>query len=566
MVGSTLLAVTIVPVLCTLLVRGPFHQEERNIVMRFLLKLYTPALDYALGHRRTVLGVAGVVLAGALALVPRMGSEFMPPLNEGSLMFMPSFVPATSLSEVKRAMAWQDQVIAGFPEVVSAVGKLGRAETATDPAPTEMIETTIMLKPESEWRPGMTRQKLVAEMMEALRRVPGSVPGFLQPIEGRVLMISTGIRAQLGVKIFGDDLGELQAAAMEVQRVIQSVPGATGVTPSRIQGKPYIEIEVNRDAVASLGLRVQYVLEVVEAGLGGKAVTTAIEGRERVPVQVRLQRSEREDLTRLEEVLVTAPGGKVIPLGQVADIRRVEGPNEIASENGKLRAFVQANVSGRDVGGFVEEVQTRLNKEVIPRLSAKGMTVGYSGEYENQLHAAQTLKFIVPCVILIIFLLLFQLYGRARDAAHVLLAVPFALSGGVFLQYALGWHFSVAVWVGYIALFGTAIQTGVVMVVYLEEAVRRKQQERGSAFDAADLLAAVKEGARLRLRPKVMTVATVVASLVPIFWSHRTGSEVMQPLATPIIGGMLSSLVHILIVTPVLFLALKRRELLTVGK
>jgi Cu(I)/Ag(I) efflux system membrane protein CusA/SilA len=567
MIGSTLLAMTIVPVLCTWLVRGPFRSEERNIVMRFLLKLYDPVLDFALSHRKTVLAGAAILLAAALALVPRMGTEFMPPLNEGSLLFMPSLVPATALTEVKRVMAWQDQVLASFPEVRSAVGKLGRADTATDPAPTEMIETTILLKPESEWRLGMTKQKLVAEMMDALRQVPGSVPGFLQPIEGRVLMISTGIRSQLGVKILGDDLGKLQQAAFDVQRIVQDVPGATGVAPSRIQGKPCLEVRVNRDAMIRYGMRAQDVLDVVEAGLGGKNVTTTIEGRNRYPIQVRLERNEREDLTRLKDVLVTAPPGpdgkpgKVIPLGQLADIQRTEGPNEIASENGRLRAYVQANVSGRDLGSFVEEVKARVQRDIAPQLAAQGMTIEYSGEYENQIRAAQTLKFIVPSVLFIIFLLLHMLYGKAREAAHVILAVPFALSGGVFLQYALGWHFSVAVWVGYIALFGTAIQTAVVMVVYLEEAVQRKRLQLGVAFTRADLIAAVKEGARLRLRPKVMTVATIVASLLPILWSHRTGSEVMKPLATPVIGGMLSSLLHILIVTPVIFLWLRASEL-----
>ena len=561
LVGAALLSVTLVPVLCTVFVRGPFHSEDRNVVMRFLLRLYEPVLDFALNHRRSVLAAAACILGGALVLVPRMGSEFMPPLNEGSLLFMPSFVPATSLSEVKRAMAWQDQVFASFPEVRSAVGKLGRADTATDPAPTEMIETTIMLKPESEWRAGMTREKLIAEMTAALRNVPGSVPGFLQPIEGRVLMLATGIRSQLGVKIFGPDLALLQQAALEVQRLIQQVPGATGVTPSRSLGKPHINIEVNRDAIARFGMRSQDVLEVVEAGLGGRTVTTAIDGRQRVPVQVRLQRSEREDLTRLKDVLVTAPNGTVIPLGQLADITRSEGPNEIASENGQLRAFVQANVSGRDLGGFVAEVQSRLQSELVPKLAAQGMMLEYSGDYEHQLHAARTLWMIVPTVLLIIFLLLFQLYRSAREAAHVILAVPFALSGGVLLQYALGWHFSVAVWVGYIALFGTAIQTAVVMVVYLEEAVQRKRLALGDAFAHSDLIAAIKEGARLRLRPKIMTVATIIASLLSLFWSHRSGSEIMQPIATPIIGGMISSLAHILVLTPVIFLWLRERDL-----
>jgi Cu(I)/Ag(I) efflux system membrane protein CusA/SilA len=406
----------------------------------------------------------------------------------------------------------------------------------------------------------MTREKLVVDMTAALHQLPGVVPGFLQPIEGRILMISTGIRAQLGVKIFGDDLEKLQQAAAAVQNLLQKIPGAAGVTPSRLAGKPYVEVPVNRDAIARFGMRVQDVLDAVESGIGGKNISTAIEGRNRLPIQVRLQRSEREDLTRLADILVACPAGQIIPLGQLADIRRVEGPNEIASENGRLRAFVQANVSGRDVGNFAAEVKARLQTELAPQFAAQGLTLEYSGEYENQLHAARTLEFIVPCGLLVIFLLLFQLYGQGRKAAQVLLAVPFALTGGVFLQYALGWHFSVAVWVGYIALFGTAIQTAVVMMVYLDEAVRQKQVQLGDGFGRADLIAAVKEGARLRLRPKVMTVATIVTSLLPIFWSHGTGAEVMKPLATPIIGGMISSLLHLLIVTPVIFVWLKSGE------
>ncbi|PWU08706.1 MAG: CusA/CzcA family heavy metal efflux RND transporter [Verrucomicrobia bacterium] len=589
MLAATLMALTIVPVLCTLLVRGPFHSEEQNPVMRLLLKLYDPVLDFALNHRRSVLAIASVILAGALSLAPRMGKEFMPPLNEGSLLFMPTFVPGASLSEIKRVTAWQDQVIAAFPEVQSAVGKLGRADTATDPAPVEMIETTITLKPENQWRAGMSRDKLIAEMSDALRAIPGAVPGFVQPIQGRILMISTGIRAQLGIKIIGDDFDRLEQAALQVQKVVQDVTGAEGVAASRNQGRHYIEVQVNRQTMTRFGMTAQDVLSVVEAGIGGKVVTRSAELRfgasgdsvlvapkqrpepgrpsalqsESVPVQVRLQRSERDDLTRLRDILVSSDSGNVIPLGQLADIERVEGPAEIATENGRLRAYVQANVDGRDLSGFVQDVKARLEKDLAPRLALQGMTLEYCGEYENQVHAARTLMFIVPSVLLVIFLLLRQLYGSALEAAHVILAVPFALSGGFFLQYALGWHFSVAVWVGYIALFGTAIQTAVVMVVYLNEAVQRKQLQRGAAFSRADLIAAVKEGARLRLRPKVMTATTVIASLLPVMWSHRTGSEIIQPLAAPIIGGMVTSLAHILIVTPVLFLWLREKKVAT---
>jgi copper/silver efflux system protein len=581
MVGATLLSVTLVPALCTFLVRGPFRPETQNWIMKRLLRVYEPALDWALTHRRIVLGSAAALLAAAVILafgLPRpvartleawhcphaaqvargMGSEFMPALNEGSLLFMPVLLPSTSLTEIKRLISWQDQVLKQVPEVQSAAGKLGRSETATDPAPVEMIETTIELKPESQWRPGMTQEKLVAELTAKLSQAPGYVPGFLRPIEGRILMLNTGIRAQVGVKILGDNLDALQQKAFEAEKILRAIPGAAGVAPSRAQGKPYLNIEVDRVAMARYGLRAQTVLDVVETGLGGKNVATAIEGRQRFPIQVRFQQDERNEIERLGDVLVFTPSGKVIPLGQVAKIKRVVGPSEITSENGRLRVFVQANVQGRDLGGFVQEARERIGRELK---LAQGMTVEWSGQYENQLRAQRTLQVIIPTVLLIIFLLLYIVYRSAKEAAHVILAVPFALTGGVFLQYLLGYNFSVAVWVGYIALFGTAIETGIVMVVYLEEALARKRAERGDAFNEADLLQAVKDGARLRLRPKVMTVATAVAGLLPIMWSTSTGSEVMRPLATPVVGGMVSSFLHILIVTPVLFAWLREREM-----
>ena len=581
MAGSTLLAITLVPALCATFIRGPFHAEDANPLMKILLAIYNPILDWALRFRKTVLGIALILVVAALVLafgvpskiasqlstlnpqlgakLPRgMGSEFMPTLNEGSLLFMPVLLPSTSLTEIKRIMAWQDQIISQTPEVESVGGKLGRSETATDPAPIEMIETTIMLKPESEWRPGMTKEKLVAELEEKLSQMPGYVPGFLQPIENRILMISTGIRAQVGIKILGDNLDDLQKKAFEVERVVRQIPGAIGVAASRTEGKPYLDIAVDRAAMARYGLRAQDVLDLVEGGIGGDNVSTAISGRERIPIQVRLQRSERDDIERLGDILVPVGDGKFIPLAQVAKINREVGPSEIASENGRLRVFVQANVEGRDLGGFVKETQARLAKEIsLP----PGMTIEWSGQYENQIRAQHTLRLIVPAALFVIFLLLYIVYHSAKEAAHVILAVPFALTGGVFLQWLLGYNFSVAVWVGYIALFGTAIQTGVVMVVYLDEAVKKKMAERGKHFSRADLIQAVKDGARLRLRPKVMTVATIVAALLPILWSHRTGAEVMKPLATPVIGGMLSSLACILIVTPVIFCWLREREM-----
>ncbi len=625
MIGSTLLAVTLVPVLCSLLVRGPFHKEESNVVMRSLLRLYDPALNWALGHRKTVLTTAMLILSTALIIalgLPRgivnqmrqagwtqaanlaqgFGKEFMPPLNEGSLLFMPVLLPKTGFKEIQRVMSWQDKVLSAIPEVASVAGKLGRFESATDPAPTEMLETTIMLhpeyipdgrwsmKPNPAWRKDMTLEKLKAEISEKMQLV-GYVPALLQPIENRILMLYTGIRAQVGIKIYGDNLDALQRKAFEVEKIVNRIEGATGVSPSRVQGKPYLNIKVDRKAMARYGLSAKDVLDAVEVSIGGKNVSTTIEGRERYPIQIRVQRSERDDIEKLSRILIasrsnmgassagsgntmatgssgsagaqasaaptnTPPSASYIPLGMVAHITREVGANEIASENGRLRAYVQSNVQDRDLGSFVQDVEQQLHT-----LDWQGMTYRMTGEYENQRRFVQTMTLVFPIVMLIIFVLLYIVYHSALEAAHVMLAVPFALSGGVFLQYLLGYNFNGAVWVGYIALFGTAVQTGVVMVVYLDETVRARMAAVGKAFTHADLVQAVKDGARLRLRPKVMTVATIVASLLPIMWSHRQGAEVMKPLATPVIGGMISSLVHILIVTPVIFLWLRGREL-----
>ncbi|HWN96385.1 MAG TPA: CusA/CzcA family heavy metal efflux RND transporter [Methylomirabilota bacterium] len=618
MIGSTLLAVTLVPVLCSLLVRGPFHSEERNIVMRVLLKIYDPALNWALNHRKAVISAAAFVLALALVIgfgLPRawvkslrdrqwhrtadfaqgFGKEFMPPLNEGALLHMPVLMPKTGLKEIQRVMSWQDTVLASVPEIAIAAGKLGRFESPTDPAPIEMLETTITLKPEwistnrtvlgfikiprvirnPEWRDGMTVEKLKAELTETMKLVPGYVPAFLQPIEGRVLMLHTGIRGQVGVKIYGDSIEAIQQKAFEVEKIVKQIPGAAGVSPSRVQGKPYLNVKVDRKALARYNLSVRDVLDAVEVAIGGKNVSVTIEGRERFPIQVRLERGERDDIEKIGRILIasggsmagdTAGGSKssgnesrpltYIPLAMAAKITREVGANEIASENGRLRAYVQSNVQDRDLGGFVNEVEQALTK-----IDWGNMTYQMTGEYENQRRFVRTMQVVLPIVLLVIFVMLFMVYHSALEAAHVMLAVPFALSGGVFLQKLLGYNFNGAVWVGYIALFGTAVQTGVVMVVYLEEMVKKRMAERGSLFNYDDLVRAVKDGARLRLRPKVMTVATIVASLLPIMWSHRQGAEVMKPLATPVIGGMISSLIHILIVTPVIFLWLREREL-----
>jgi Cu(I)/Ag(I) efflux system membrane protein CusA/SilA len=561
MLGATLLSMTLIPVLISLFVRGKLHDEGDNRIMRFLLWLYRPALEWALRRRKTVLGSAVALLAACCWLLTTFGREFMPPLNEGSLLFMPQTVPSASLPEVNRVMSAQNKKLSAFPEVASVVGKLGRADTATDPAPVGMIETTITLKPREQWREGMTLEKLREEMQQEMFKFPGFPPAFLQPIENRILMLNTGIRGQVAVKIFGENLEQLQELARQAESILRLVPGATGVVAERVTGAPYLEIAVRRDDAARYGVAVGDILDIVETALGGKELTTTIEGRKRYGIRVRYPREMRDSPEKIGQVLVATEGGDNIPLSKVADVRLTMGPSMISSENGLLRVFVQANVEGRDLSGFVGEAKRQIEAKLkLP----EGTFISWGGQYENLQRAERTLLLIVPVVLFIIFILLFLVYGSAAEAGHVLLAVPFALTGGVLLQALLGYPFSVAVWVGYIALFGTAVQTGVVMVIYLEEAVRARKEEKGDAFGLEDLRGAVRDGALLRLRPKVMTVSTILASLGVLFLPFaegRTGIEVMRPIAVPVIGGMISSLLHILIVTPVIFLLLREREL-----
>jgi Cu(I)/Ag(I) efflux system membrane protein CusA/SilA len=556
MVGATVIAVTLVPVLCTFLLGGKFHSEQSNPVMRFLHALYRPALRSALRHRIITVSLASALFAGAVLLATGIGKEFMPPLNEGDLMYMPVTDPAISIDEALKIMSRQDEILKSFPEVEWAVGKAGRAETSTDPAPVNMNETIVHLKPPGQWRSGMTREKLIAEMDAALR-MPGVTNIWTQPIINRIDMLTTGIRSQVGIKIFGNDLRELEGVSRRVAEVVKGVPGAADVYPEQIGGTPYVDIDINRQAAARHGIDVGTIANAVEMGIGETNLTVTIEGRRRFPVRVRYAPEFRGSIQALSQLPITSPSGAPIPLGELASISSVEGPSMISSENGLLRGTVLLNVRGRDVGGFVEEAQAAIARQV--QLPA-GYYVQWSGQYENQQRARNRLMIVVPVVLIVIFGLLYITYGSALEAAHVLLAVPFALTGGVYLLWLLGYNFSVAVWVGFIALFGTAVQTGVVMVIYLEEAVERKREEAG-VLTRASLLEAVTEGALLRLRPKVMTVSTVVAGLLPIMWSTSAGSEVMKPLAAPVLGGMVSSLLHVLIVTPVIFFWIRERRL-----
>ncbi len=556
MVGSTLIAVTLVPVLCTFLIRGRLHREQDNPIMRGLCALYRPALGFALRHRAVTLLVAGGLFVSAVYLGTTIGSEFMPPLDEETAMWMPITDPSISLTKATELLAEQDRIIREDPAVEMVVGKIGRAETSTDPAPINMTETIIVFKPKQEWPEGTTKDEILRRLDEKLR-MPGVTNIWTQPIRNRIDMLSTGIRTQVGVKVFGKDLRVIEQKSAEIERALQEVPGAADLYAERITGAPYLEIKIDRVAAARVGATVGDIQDVIETAIGGKNVTFIIDGRERYPVRVRYARDFREDIESLRSVLVSGQGGTQVPLGDVARMRVVTGPSMISSENALLRGTVLMNVRGRDVGGFVDDAKRVVEQQVeMPA----GYYIEWSGQYENQVRAKERLQIVIPLVLLIIFVLLYVTYGSAKEALHVLLAVPFALSGGVFLLKFLGYNFSVAVWVGFIALFGTAVQTGIIMVIYLEEAVRRKIAETGP-LTKSTLREAVIEGALLRLRPKVMTVATVVAGLLPIMWSVRTGAEIMKPLATPVLGGMVSSLLHVLIVTPVIFTWIREREL-----
>ena len=555
--AATILAITLVPVLCTFLLGGRLHDESANPVMRGLRRLYRPSLEGALSHRWLTLTAAVLLFVGALVLATRIGSEFMPALNEGDLLFMPISDPSISLEQNTEIARIQNAALMRVPEVEYAVAKVGRADTSTDPSPLNMTETVVHLKPRDQWRAGLTVEQLRTELGKAAE-LPGVTNIWTMPIINRIDMLTTGVRSEIGVKVYGSDLAILDQTAGRVAEVLRTVRGAANVYPEPLTGAQYLNVRVDRAEAARFGLTVTAVQEVIETAVGERVVTRALEGRARFPVRVRYAAEYRDEVQALSNVLIAAPSGEQVPLAQVARFEQARGAAMITSENGLLVATVLLNVQGRDVGGFVAEARAAVASRVpLP----PGYFIGWSGQFENQERARERLQILVPIVVLVIFALLYFTYHSAVEAAHVLLTVPFALSGGVYLLWLLGYNFSVAVWVGFIALFGTAVQTAVVMVIYLDEALRRKTTERGNELTRNDVRDAVIEGALLRLRPKVMTVSTVIAGLLPIMWSTRVGAEVMKPLATPVLGGMISSLLYVLIVTPVLFSWIHERRL-----
>ncbi|GBC56656.1 cobalt-zinc-cadmium resistance protein CzcA; cation efflux system protein CusA [Stutzerimonas stutzeri] len=561
MAGAALLSVTLVPVLMLLFVRGRIIPEHKNPVNRFLIWIYRPIIHIALRWKVTTIVVALVVLGVSILPARQLGSEFMPSLNEGTLLYMPASLPGMSITKAAELMQAQDRIIKSFPEVASVFGKAGRAATATDPAPIEMFETVVNLKPEEHWRPGMTMDKLIAEMDEALR-FPGVANSWTMPIRGRLDMLSTGIRTPIGIKVFGMDLAGIERLATQIETVVQAVPGTTSAFAERITGGFYLDIAPDYDALARYGLTVGEVQMVIATALGGERVTTTVEGRERFGVSVRYPRELRSDPQRIAtEVLVPTPGGAQIPLGQLADISVSKGAPSIRTENALLSAYIYVDIRGRDIGSYVREAQQAVNDQVT---FPPGYYVTWSGQFEYMERAAERLKIVVPLTLVLIFLLLYLNFRRLTETLIVMLSVPFSLVGGIWLMWALGYNFSVAVAVGFIALAGVAAETGVIMLIYLDHALAERRAEReaaGEQLTVADLYQAVITGAVERVRPKMMTVVAIMAGLLPIMWGTGTGSEVMRRIAAPMVGGMISSTVLTLVVIPAIYMLVKQRSL-----
>lgn len=555
MVGSALIAITLVPVLMYYFMRGKMPREESNPVSTFFIRLYSPVIRWVLVWKKTTIALNVVALLVAVPLFMRLGSEFMPPLDEGSLLYMPVTLPNVSITEAKRIIQVQDSIIKAVPEVESVLGKVGRAETSTDPAPVSMFESIIILKPKEQWRPGITKADIVAELDSKLQQV-GVRNGWTQPIINRINMLSTGVRTDLGVKIFGSDLNVLRDLAIQAEGILKPIKGAADVVAERVTGGNYLDIEIDREAAARYGVSVDDIQSVISTALGGEAITTTVEGRNRFPVRLRYLRDYRDNIPAIRRILVAGMGGSQVPLSLVTRLKVSTGAPEINSEGGLLRSIVFLNVRGRDMGGFVQEAKQVLEKQLkLP----PGYYVAWSGQWENQVRAKARLQLLVPLGMVIIFILLYFTFHSALEASMVMLSVPFALVGGVYLVAALGYNMSVAVWVGFIALYGIAVETGVVMVIYLHEALDRRLAK--GPVTEQDIYDATYEGAVLRLRPKLMTVAVALIGLVPIMWSSGTGADVMKPIAAPMIGGMISSAVHVLIMTPVIFVLMKKREM-----
>ena len=585
MAASALLAITIVPVLMSFFVRGKIRPESENPVSRFLIWIYRPVIDWVLKNRIWTVVLSGVVLfltvfpfrelvvsrfadqpqsltyKALVKLEPlfpmeKIGSEFMPPLYEGDLLYMPTTLPGISITKARELLQQTDKIIRTFPEVHHVFGKIGRAETATDPAPLSMIETTIMLKPESEWREGMTPQKLIRELNSAVK-FPGLTNAWTMPIKTRIDMLSTGIKTPVGIKVVGDNLETLQALGKQIEDVVRELPGTLSAFAERVAGGNYLDFEIDRAAAARYGLTVGDVQDVIMSALGGMNITYTVEGLERYPVNLRYGRELRDNLPALRRVLVPTPAGAQIPIGQLAHIQIRKGPPGIKSENARLNAWVYVDIDGVDVGTYVKRAQQAVLEQVV---MPPGYTVIWSGQYEYMLRAEKKLKVVVPVTLAIIFVLLYLNFRNATESLLVMLSLPFALVGGIWLMYVLDYEMSIAVGVGFIALAGLAAETGVVMLIYLDHAFDDLRREKGETLAVADLNRAIMYGAVERVRPKMMTVFSTMVGLLPIMWSTGTGSEAMKRIAAPMVGGMVSSTILTLVVIPAIYALWKEWE------
>ena len=560
MAGAALLSITLVPALMVLFIRGRIIPEQRNPLNRLLIWLYRPLIAGVMRWKKLTILLALAVLAASYVPASRLGSEFMPTLNEGTLLYMPTTLPGLSVTKAAEIMQTQNRIIKTFPEVASVLGKAGRAMTATDPAPLEMFETVINLKPEDQWRPGLTIDGLIAELDQALQ-IPGVSNAWTLPIKARIDMLSTGIRTPIGVKVFGNDLVELERLAKAIEAVIKTVPGTTSAYAERITGGYYLNIDPDRAALARYGLGIGEMQDVIATALGGEMVTTTVEGRERFGVNVRYPRDFRADPQTIAEVLIPVPGGAMIPLGQVASISFGKGAPSIRTENALLAAYIYVDLRGRDIGGYVADAQRAVREQVQFK---PGYYIAWSGQFEYMERAKARLLIVVPFTLLIIFILLYLNFRRLTETLIVMLSLPFALVGGVWLMAWLGYNLSVAVAVGFIALAGVATETGVIMLIYLDHALATLRQQRAAAgqpLTVSDIYAAVMEGAVERVRPKMMTVVAIMAGLLPILWSSGAGSEVMRRIAAPMVGGMISSTVLTLIVIPAIYALVKEAGL-----
>jgi Cu(I)/Ag(I) efflux system membrane protein CusA/SilA len=556
LVFSSLLSITLVPALMPFCLRGKLRPESKNPAARVTQAIYLPVLRWCLKHWKLVLVLNLAFLAATIPLYFRLGSQFMPALYEGSALYMPSALPGISITQAVSLMQEQDRIIRSFPEVATVFGTVGRSDSATDNAPLDMYDTTIMLKPRNQWRPGMNYEKLIREMDEKLQ-FPGLTNTWTMPVANRLDMELTGIKTPVGIKIQGPDLARIEDIGARMQQILSAMPEANSIYAERVAQGFYLNVDVNRPEAARYGLTVADVQRVITSEIGGADIAENVEGRERFPIAVRYQRDLRDHPEALSQALIPTPSGEQIPIGEVARVYYSRGPSMIRDEDGALTGYVYLNLNTHDYGGFVNHAERLLNQKLA--LPA-GYTWRWAGEYEFEMRAKQRLKLILPIVFFVIFLLLYLVFKSALEAAVLIFPTLYAMSGGLLLQWTLGYNFSVAVWVGYIALFGIAVETGVVMVVYLHEAFQRHLAQDKPMSESV-LEQAVIEGAVQRLRPKLMTVTTVILSLAPILWETGIGSDVMKPIAAPIVGGMITSTIHVLILVPVFFLLIKRRAL-----